>query len=98
MASANSRCAAGSTGRCLTFVPAGYWPRKLPPFQFLAGRTGRGENPPPQLGQTLLSTLSTHVRQNVHSNEQIIAWVESGGKAALQCSQLGRSSSMEDSL
>jgi hypothetical protein len=69
----------------------------LSPFQFLAGRTGLAQNPPPQLGQTLPRTRSTHARQNVHSNEQIIASVESGGKGWLQCSQVGRSSSIEGS-
>jgi hypothetical protein len=38
--------------------------------------------------------LSTQVRQNVHSKEQIMASVESGGSVVLQCSQVGRSSSM----
>src|SRR5258705_105934 len=42
-------------------------PRKLSPFQFFDGLIGLGTNPPPQLGQTLPRTLSTHVTQNVHS-------------------------------
>jgi len=33
----------------------------------VAGRIGRGAKPPPQLGQTLSSTLSTQSAQNVHS-------------------------------
>jgi hypothetical protein len=57
----------GSTGRCLTFVLAGSFPRKLSPFQFVDGRMGRGTNPPPQFGQTLPKTVSTHAAQNVHS-------------------------------
>ena len=60
-------CAAVSTGLCLTFVPAGSWPRKLSPFQFFAGRMGRGTKPPPQFGQMLRRMRSTHVAQNVHS-------------------------------
>src|SRR5262252_4067884 len=55
---------------------------------------GRGTNPPPQFGQTFPSTPSTQGAQNVHSNEQMRASVESGGNGSLQCSQVGRSSSM----
>jgi hypothetical protein len=39
----------------------------LSPFQFFFGRTGRGMNPPPQLGHTFFSTFSTQSPQNVHS-------------------------------
>ena len=53
-------------------------PRWLSPFQFVAGRTGRGLNPPPQFGHTLPS-CSTQARQNVHSKLQIIASVDAGG-------------------
>ncbi len=63
----NFACAAGSTGRCLIPVPAGSLPRKLSPFQFIAGLIGLGTNPPPQFGQTLPKTLSTQVAQKVHS-------------------------------
>ena len=62
-----SACAAASTGLCRTRVLAGSLPRKLSPFQFVAGRIGRGANPPPQLGQTLPNTVSTQDAQNVHS-------------------------------
>jgi len=65
------------------------------PFQLCAGRTGRAQKPPPQLGHTLPSTVSTQVRQNVHSKVQIMACVESGGNAVSQCSQVGLSSSMQ---
>jgi hypothetical protein len=58
------------------------------------GRTGRGQKPPPQFGQTLSRTFSTQERQKVHSNVQIIASVEFGGSAALQFSQAGLSSSI----
>jgi hypothetical protein len=85
---------AASTGRCFTLVLAGSLPRKLSPFQFRAGRTGRAVNPPPQFGQTPDSVCSTHVAQNVHSYEQIRASSESGGNAQLQFSQVGLSSSM----
>jgi hypothetical protein len=56
---------------------------------------GRALNPPPQFGHTLSSNCSTHVRQNVHSNEQIIASREFGGRRVPQFSQVGRISSMD---
>jgi hypothetical protein len=56
-----------STGLCRATVLAGSLPRKLSPFQFFAGLTGRGTNPPPQFGQTLSRTPATHIAQNVHS-------------------------------
>jgi hypothetical protein len=62
------------------------------------GRIGRGLKLPPQFGQRPANTFSTQSRQNVHSNEQIIASVAAGGKSLLQHSQLGRSSSMLSSL
>lgn len=89
-----SRCAATSTGRCLTLVLAGSSPRKLSPFQFVNGLMGRGANPPPQLGQTSSSTSSTHCAQNVHSYEQMRALVALGGNVVLQFSQVGLSSSI----
>ena len=98
MEASSAAWAAASTGLCLTAVLAGYLPRKFSPFQFLEGRIGRGTNPPPQLGQTLASTSFTHFAQNVHSNEQMRASSEVGGRAVLQCSQDGRSSSMDDLL
>jgi hypothetical protein len=61
---------------------------------FATGRIGRSAKLPPQFGQTPLSLLSTHSRQKVHSNVQIIASVADGGKSLSQHSQLGRSSSM----
>jgi hypothetical protein len=63
----NLACTAGSTGRCLTLVLAGSFPRKLSPFQFLDGLIGRGTNPPPQFGQTFPRTFSTQDAQKVHS-------------------------------
>jgi hypothetical protein len=61
---------------------------------FEAGRIGRSTRLPPQLGQVLPSLSSAHARQNVHSNEQIIAFVADGGKGRSQHSQLGRNSSI----
>jgi hypothetical protein len=60
----------------------------------LAGRRGLATSSPPQLGHTPPSTLSAHVWQKVHSNEQMRASVEAGGKSVSQHSQLGRSSSI----
>jgi hypothetical protein len=59
-----------------------------------ADRRGRDTRSPPQLGQRAPSRFSAHEEQNVHSNEQIIAAVESGGRSTLQHSQLGLSCSM----
>src|SRR5262249_22965871 len=73
IAARTSACVAGSPGLCFPVVLAGSLPRKLPPFQFFAGLIGLAAKPPPQLGQTLPSTLSTHAAQNVHSYEQIRA-------------------------
>ena len=70
----------------------------LSPFQLRDGRWGRAEKPPPQLGQTLFNTLSTQFLQNVHSNEQIMASVDSGGNCWLQCSHVGRNSSIDNSI
>jgi hypothetical protein len=64
---ANRSWDAGSTGLCLTSVLAGSLPRKLSPFQLIAGLIGRGAKPPPQFGQTLPNTVSTHEAQKVHS-------------------------------
>ncbi len=61
---------------------------------FIAGRTGRMENLPPQFGQMLPSTRSAQSRQNVHSNVHITASIAVGGKSLSQHSQFGLSSSM----
>jgi hypothetical protein len=66
--------------------------------QLVAGRIGLGTNPPPQFGQTFASTRSTQSAQKVHSKEQILASVDSGGKPLLQFSQVGLSSSIKTSL
>lgn len=83
-----------SRSRSTRRVLAGYVPKKFPPFQSRAGRIGRGQKLPPQLGHTPSSTCSTHAVQNVHSNEQIRASVDCAGRGFLQCSQLGRNSNM----
>ena len=57
-------------------------------------RKGLRSNPPPQFGQTCLSSFSTQSAQKVHSYEQINASLESGGRCLLQCSQFGFSSSI----
>jgi len=93
-AATKAACASPSTGRWRTTVLAGYLPRKLPPFRSRAGRIGRGTKPPPQFGQVPSSTPSTQEAQKVHSKLQIRASTESGGSGRLQCSQVGRSSSM----
>ena len=62
------------------------------------GRRGRDTNSPPQLGQLPPSFDSAQEAQNVHSNEQIRASTDSGGRSRSQHSQLGRSSSIRQSL
>ena len=59
-----------------------------------AGRRGRGSSSPPQFGHAPFRRRSAQVAQNVHSNEQIRASGDSGGKSASQHSQEGRRSSM----
>jgi len=60
----------------------------------LAGRRGRGSSSPAQLGHLLLRILIAQSWQKVHSNEQILATVESGGRFLSQHSQLGLRSSI----
>jgi hypothetical protein len=97
-AATSNACLCGSTGRWRTVALMGFADNVLPLTSIWDGRIGRGANPPPQLGHTLARTLSTHCAQNVHSNEQISAWVLWAGNAVLQCSQLGLSSSMKVSM
>ena len=63
----------------------------------LAGRRGRVTSSPPQLGHRPPSTPLAHDSQNVHSNEQIRAFVESGARSRLQHSQFGLSWSIVSS-
>jgi hypothetical protein len=95
MRAANTLCDARSTGFEITSVEAGAAVKQFSPFHRRAGRMGRALNPPPQFGHTLSSISSTHVRQNVHSKEQIIASREFGNNWAPQFSQVGRISSMD---
>jgi hypothetical protein len=74
-------------------VEAGRFASDRPGRHSVAGRTGRGANPPPQFGHTSRSTLVTQSAQNVHSNVQMRASGESGGRSLSHSSQLGRSSS-----
>jgi hypothetical protein len=76
---------AGLNTRC---VEAGYF------ASFSAGRRGLRTNSPPQFGQAPFSRFSAQSAQKVHSNVQMSADVESGGKSTLQHSQLGLSCSM----
>jgi len=88
----NVACASGSTGLCL-IVFAGSPRGRCRPSSF-SSLVGRGMNPPPQFGHTFSRTSSTHAGQNVHSYEHIRASSESGGSGLLQCSHVGRSSSI----
>jgi hypothetical protein len=72
---------------------AGRVASETPARHAVAGRIGRGENPPPQFGHTLCSFSSTHAAQKVHSKEQIRASADAGGRSRLQNSQFGRNSS-----
>jgi len=56
-----------------------------------AGRRGRGTSSPPQFGHLRFRIVSAQEAQNVHSNEQMRASVESGGNSTLQRSQFDRS-------
>jgi hypothetical protein len=57
-------------------------------------RRGRAINSPLQFGHRPASTWVVQYAQNVHSKEQMRATAESGGRSALQHSQLGLSSSI----
>jgi hypothetical protein len=63
-------------------------------FNADTGRIGRGTKLPEQLGQTLFNTVSAQFEQKVHSNVQITASFDSGGKSLSQHSQLGLNSNM----
>jgi hypothetical protein len=77
--------------KCTRLVDAGCFATDNPGRHSVAGRIGRGANPPPQFGQTLCNLVSTHPMQNVHSYVQIRASVALGGKSLSQYSQFGRS-------
>jgi hypothetical protein len=92
MSEAKAPWALASTGLLTIFVVAGFF------SSLFFGRIGLGFKPPPQLGHTFESSVSTQSLQKVHSKLQIMAWVESGGRAAPHASQLGRSSSTAASV
>ena len=54
-----------------------------------AARRGRARNSPSQFGQRPASLCSAQSAQNVHSNEQMRASAESGGRSTSQHSQPG---------
>jgi hypothetical protein len=58
---------------------------------FDAGRRGLVTSSPPQFGHEPPKAVDAQVRQKVHSKEQIMASVDSGGRSRLQHSQFGRS-------
>src|SRR5688572_3112179 len=71
----------GFSTRC---VEAGYF------ASLSTGRRGRATSSPPQFGHLPFSTVVTHDAQNVHSNEQMSASLDSGGRSLSQHSQFGR--------
>ena len=63
---------------------------------FATGRRGRRTNSPPQFGHAPPRMFVAQSLQNVHSNVQISASGDSGGRSRLQHSQFGRSWSISD--
>jgi len=66
-------------------------------FNAAIGLIGRLTKLPPQLGHCLFKTPSTQFVQKVHSNVQIFASVDSGGKSLLQHSQFCLNSNIQNS-
>ena len=60
-----------------------------------AGLMGRRTRSPPQLGHLKRSCYSVQEAQNVHSNVQMNASAEDGGRSVLQHSQFGLSSTLQ---
>lgn len=82
---------------CIEPQPLGLKMRSVEAGNFaslLAGRRGRATSSPLQLGHCPASTPLAHDSQNVHSNEQMRAPVESGARSRLQHSQFGLSCSI----
>jgi hypothetical protein len=74
--------------------PSGFTTRSVDGGYFSSiagGRRGRRTNSPWQFGQIPCSSVSTQVAQNVHSNVQMRASSESGGRSRSQHSQFGLS-------
>jgi len=59
-----------------------------------AGRRGQTTSSPPQFGQTFSNFTAAQSAQNVHSNAEMRASVDSFGRSQLQHLQLGRNASM----
>ena len=76
--------------RCTRFADGGRLATDSPGRHSVAGRIGRGTNPPPQFGQTFCSVVATQSAQNVHSKEQMRASVEAGARSRSQHSQFER--------
>jgi len=55
---------------------------------------GRSTKLPSQLGHLFFNIFSEHVLQKVHSNVQITASLDDGGRSLLQHSQFGFSSNI----
>ena len=56
-----------AVGQVTRLVDGGRFATDSPGRHSVAGRIGRGTKPPPQFGQTLLSSFSTQAAQKVHS-------------------------------
>jgi len=78
---------------CTRWLDGGRLLTDSPGRHSVTGRIGRGAKPPPQFGHTFASRVSTQSAQNVHSNVQMRASTQFGGKSRSQPSQLGLSSS-----
>ena len=61
---------------------------------FSNGLLGRATSSPPQFGHLFFNKLVVQSLQKVHSKEQILASVDSGGKSLSQHSQFGRNCSI----
>jgi len=72
----------------MRFFDAGYF------SNICIGRIGRLTKLPAQLGHLKCNVVSAQSAQKVHSNVQMNADPESGGKSLSQHSQLGRISNM----
>ena len=94
MAAANCAWAAGSTGLCLILVLAGSLPRKLSPFQFFDGLMGREQNHHRSSGRRSPKPYRHRSRKTCIHRCKCALRVSSGGSALLQCSHVGRSSSI----
>lgn len=67
-------------------------------ISLFAGRIGRRTSSPPQFGQVPEKWFCAQSAQNVHSNVQIIAAGEAGGRSQSQHSQFGLNASIISSI